>query len=115
MNQIGANLDDYGFEVFEENEYPLAYLLTFRTYGTWLHGDKRYSVQRNLTSAYGTPMTPPNLRLENWMLEEMKAKPFLLNESMRKVVFDAIEDLCTRKDYAMRAANVRTNHVHAVL
>ena len=32
-------LDEYGFELYEENEFPLAYLLTFRTFGTWLHGD----------------------------------------------------------------------------
>jgi hypothetical protein len=32
-------LDDYGFEIYEENEFPIAYLLTFRTFGTWLHGD----------------------------------------------------------------------------
>ncbi len=31
--------DDYGFEKYEENKLPLAYLLTFSTYGTWLHGD----------------------------------------------------------------------------
>ncbi|HMT07731.1 MAG TPA: hypothetical protein PKA82_06975 [Pyrinomonadaceae bacterium] len=23
---------------FDENEFPLGYLITFRTYGTWLHG-----------------------------------------------------------------------------
>lgn len=31
-------LDEYGFEIYEENEFPIAYLLTFRTFGTWLHG-----------------------------------------------------------------------------
>ena len=24
---------------FDDNEFPLAYLITFRCYGTWLHGD----------------------------------------------------------------------------
>jgi hypothetical protein len=33
-------LDEYGYERWEENTFPLAYLLTFRTYGTWLHGDE---------------------------------------------------------------------------
>jgi hypothetical protein len=32
-------LDDYGFEIYEENEFPIAYLLPVRTFGTWLHGD----------------------------------------------------------------------------
>ena len=34
-------LDEYGFEQFEQNSFPLAYLITFSTYGTWLHGDDR--------------------------------------------------------------------------
>ena len=28
----------------EDERIPLGYLITFRTYGTWLHGDKRGSV-----------------------------------------------------------------------
>jgi hypothetical protein len=39
-------LDDYGFEIYEENTFPLAYLITLRTFGTWLHGDERGSVSR---------------------------------------------------------------------
>ena len=33
---------------------PLAYLITFRTYGTWLHGDARGSVDRE-HNVFGTP------------------------------------------------------------
>ena len=34
--------------IWDDNEFPLAYLITFRTYGTWLHGDERgwYAKQR---------------------------------------------------------------------
>ena len=31
-------LDDHGFEIYENNAFPQAYLLTIRTFGTWLHG-----------------------------------------------------------------------------
>ena len=31
---------------FDDNEFPLAYFISFRTYGTWLHGDERFSVDR---------------------------------------------------------------------
>lgn len=27
-------------KTWDDNTFPLAYLVTFRTYGTWLHGDK---------------------------------------------------------------------------
>ena len=32
---------------FDDNEFPLAYLITFRCYGTWLHGDERGSYRRS--------------------------------------------------------------------
>ena len=48
-------LDDHGFEIYEENDFPLAYLLTLRTYATWLHGDDRQSVDRNGNNIYGRP------------------------------------------------------------
>ena len=30
----------------EDERIPLGYLITFRGYGTWLHGDRRGSVDR---------------------------------------------------------------------
>jgi len=30
----------------DNERIPLAYLITFRSYGTWLHGDERGSVDR---------------------------------------------------------------------
>ncbi len=41
---------------FDDNEFPLAYLISFRCYGTWVHGDTRRSVDRK-QNAYGTPKT----------------------------------------------------------
>src|SRR5262249_42685946 len=38
---------------------PLAYLITFRCYGTWLHGDERGSTDRH-RNQYGTPFIPSN-------------------------------------------------------
>ncbi len=47
-------LDDYGFEIYEENAFPIAYLLTFRTFGTWLHGDERGALQRSRDPRFKT-------------------------------------------------------------
>ena len=107
--------DEYGFEVFEENEFPLAFLLTFRTFGTWLHGDERKSVKRGGWNIYGTPRIEPNERLEKWMAEEMKHEPFILTADMRRVVDMAVRELCVRRGFGLSAVNVRTNHVHAVI
>jgi hypothetical protein len=34
--------------MWNDTDIPLAYLITFRCYGTWLHGDKRGSIDRFL-------------------------------------------------------------------
>ncbi len=40
---------------WDDSQWPLAYLITFRTYGTWLHGDERYSIDRHGKNIYGAP------------------------------------------------------------
>ncbi len=42
---------------FNDEHIPLAYFITFRCYGTWLHGDRRGSVDR-FHNIYGTPRLP---------------------------------------------------------
>lgn len=107
-------LDDYGYEVWEENTFPLAYLLTFRTYGTWLHGDERTSV-RDGWNRYGHPRYQANASLERWMAEEMNQSSVLLNPEMRSVVEEAIRELCKQRGFLLKAVNVRTNHAHSVV
>jgi len=108
-------LDDYGFEVYEENEFPIAYLLTFRTYGTWLHGDAKWSVRRNANTAYGTPKVQPSVPLREVMKDELNHPAVILNPEHHKHIEAAIKEVCEHRSYKLRALNVRTNHVHAVV
>lgn len=108
-------LDDYGFEVYENNNGPLAYLITFRTFGTWLPGDERHSVDRHGKNVYGTPDISPNQALERAMNAEIKHTPIWLSNLQRRVVESAIVELCEHRQYLLRAINVRSNHVHAVV
>jgi REP element-mobilizing transposase RayT len=108
-------LDDYGFETYEENEFPLAYLLTFRTFGTWLHGDKRESVGRDGRNRYGKPRIKAKPEFEAAMKEEFKQRPFILTKTMRRTVESSAKEFCKRRGYGLLAVNVRTNHVHAVV
>jgi len=110
-----TQLDDYGFEVFEQNEFPLAYLITIRTFGTWLPGDERGSITRNQTNIYGMPRNEQNKALEGWIKEEMKFPPKIFSDRERNVVESSIVEICERKAYLLRAMNVRTNHAHVVL
>ena len=108
-------LDDYGFEIYEENEFPLAYLLTFRTFGTWLHGDASFSVGRNKNSKYGEPKIQPSVPHRELMESEISQEPVILDEKQRYIVTQAINEVCTFRKYILRASNVRANHTHAVI
>lgn len=91
-------------------------MLTFRTYGTWLHGDKRGSVDTHKRkNVYGTPDISPNEKLKELMQAKMKNQTFLLDEMQLELVEEAIEEFCQHKNYQLHAVNVRTNHVHAVI
>jgi REP element-mobilizing transposase RayT len=108
-------LDDHGFEIYEENEFPCAYLLTFRTFGTWLHGDKRYSVGRLNHNKYGEPKIQPSVPLMETMAEKTKQSPVVLDKSQRNLVVEAITEVCRFRNYGLKALNARTNHVHSVV
>ena len=95
-------------------DWPLAFLITFRTYATWLHGDERGSVDRN-HNVPGTPLLPSDPRREveeRWLTT---IAPVMLSDAQREVVHRAILDVCRHRRWALHALNVRTNHVHLVV
>ncbi len=96
---------------FDDNEFPLAYFVSFRTYGTWLLGDKRGSMSRK-QNKYRTPRIPPNPRLQRAEFKNLKHPPIKLDSRQRPVVEKAIREVCANRGYLLRAINVRTNHVH---
>ncbi len=93
---------------------PLAYLITFTCYGTRIHGSERGSVDRE-HNAPGTPWLsadPKRLRAEE---ELMAQDPYVLDDTGRKVVLDAIRAVGTHRNWRLLAAHIRTTHVHAVV
>jgi len=98
---------------FDDNEFPLAYLITLRTYGTWLHGDERGSMDRK-HNVYGTSKIKPNPVLHKSDTKQLRHPPVTLNARQRPVVEQAIREVCDHRPYVLRGINVRTNHVHAV-
>jgi REP element-mobilizing transposase RayT len=92
-----------------------AYFLTFRTYGTWLHGDARGSVDRR-SNGYGEPMLSRDDELLRRRINAMKYPPFRLDSAERRqAVRDAITETSALRGWNLIAMNVRTNHVHVVL
>jgi REP element-mobilizing transposase RayT len=100
---------------WDDSEFPLAYLITIRTFGTWLHGDDRGSMDRHGKNIYGAPRIPGNAKLHHQMRREQTAAPFLLDSRQRACAEAAILLVCACRGYGLLAINVRTNHVHAVI
>ena len=99
---------------FNDDHKALAYFITFRTYGTWLHGDKRGSVDRH-HRVYGTPGLPPSSLRRQHDRDLLKQPPVKLSARQRPVVESAIRETCTIRGWQLWTVNVRTNHVHAVV
>jgi len=57
---------------FQDRTWPLAYLITFRCYGTWLHGEERGSIDRKNYNRYGTADMPANTRVFADEMAELK-------------------------------------------
>ena len=91
---------------------PLAYFITFTTYGTWLHGDPRKSVMQK----DGMPkIVEPNLSLHKQTLDKLKNQPVYFDIAQRRIVLDTIINHCRIKQRKLWAVHVRTNHVHLLL
>jgi REP element-mobilizing transposase RayT len=93
---------------------PLAYLITFCCYGTWLHGDERGSVDRQ-HNIYGTKLIPPNERWKCHNARTLQHEPVELDASRRDATEMAVRETCAARGWLLRAVNVRTNHVHVVV
>jgi REP element-mobilizing transposase RayT len=100
--------------MWNDTEIPRAYLMTFRAYGTWLHGDVRGSVDRN-HNTYGTDRISHTPARKDHVREIAKRKPVVLNAEMRKFVEAAVRETCEKRGWRLLAINVRTNHVHIVV
>ncbi|HYE63175.1 MAG TPA: transposase [Phycisphaerales bacterium] len=93
---------------------PLAYFITFRTYGTWLHGDERGSVHES-RNKFGTPFIEPDAEWLKYDEKHLKHDPVALSDAQRACVDAALRGVCEHHQWILHALNVRTNHVHCVV
>jgi REP element-mobilizing transposase RayT len=99
--------------MWNDTDTPLAYLITFRTYGTWLHGDARGSIDRH-NNTYGAPKYSAEPHWNRISADRLQREPVTLNAFRRTCVDKAIRETCEKRDWRLIALNVRTNHVHVV-
>jgi REP element-mobilizing transposase RayT len=89
---------------------PLAYFISWTTYGTWLPGDARGWVEKG-TQGIQEPDTD-KLREAR---ERMEESPVVLDIGQRLLVEQTIREHCTFRGWQLHAVNVRSNHVHVVV
>ncbi len=89
---------------------PLAYFLTWTTYGTWLPGDDRGWSRKD---APGAMASSPLFR--EAAEARMKEAAFTLSTAQREIVELTIRKHCDIRNWRLHAVNVRSNHVHVVV
>ncbi|MEA2206606.1 MAG: hypothetical protein QOE77_3382 [Blastocatellia bacterium] len=100
--------------MWNDTDTPLAYLISFRSCATWLHGDRRGSIDR-FQNQYRGPYISPIDSWQQYNQGLLRAPPFILRARHRKSVKAAISETCSRRQWLLQAFNVRTNHVHTVV
>ena len=89
---------------------PLAYFLTWTTYGTWLPGDERgWNRKREADTQLANPLFVEMAR------PQLKEPEFRLSAVDRRIVEETIRDHCRVRNWHLHALNARSNHVHAVV
>jgi REP element-mobilizing transposase RayT len=93
---------------------PLAYFLTFTTYGTWLHGRQPGSVDRQHNQP-GAPLLPPDINREAACRGQMRQEEYVLDAERRVVVLQTILEVIRHRGWRVWGVHVRSNHVHVVV
>lgn len=100
---------------FQDRSVAKGYLITFRCYGTWLHGDERGSMDRRYYHRYGGAKIKPDIETRSRKARLLKNQPFYLGAAERKIVDLAIREVCITRGYSLFALNVRMEHAHLVV
>lgn len=96
------------------SDYPLAYHITFGTYGMRLHGDPRGTVSR-AQNRYGEPFIETDLRWEREERLSLKFPPVFLTEEQRLFGEKVIPLICQRGGWKYHIAACQPDPCHTLL
>ena len=91
------------------HEGPIAFFLTWVTYGTWLPGDARGWVEHQ----HGWKLPDPVRELE--ATARMAEDACRMTSEQRTAVERQILQTCQHRGWHLHAVNCRSNHVHVVV
>jgi REP element-mobilizing transposase RayT len=94
---------------------PLAYFITFHTYGTWLPGDPRGTVDAQ-HRIFGTPYVSGRMEGRHASsAKHLTHPPIYLRPEERTVILRAVQEVCRHRGWDLYAVNVQSNHLHTVI
>jgi REP element-mobilizing transposase RayT len=88
---------------------PIAYFITWATYGTWLPGDERGWAH----FGHGWQLPDPVRKLE--AAARMSEDACILTPEERAAVHEQVAETCRIRGWVLHAVNCRTNHLHVVV
>ena len=91
------------------DDEPIAFLITWTTYGTWLPGDARGWVEYK--NGFQLPVPIRELEAAARMTEDA----CILRPNQRLRVEAQVEETCRHKGWILHAVNCRSNHIHLVV
>ena len=84
--------------MWNDTDLPLGHLITFRCYGTWLHGDERGSIDR-FHNRYKSPYLPRSDRRRELNTGMLKSDPDTLTAERRQSVNSAAREVCAHRKW----------------
>ena len=106
--------DRKGAPPSSEKTRCVAYLITFTTHGTWLHGDTRGSVDPE-HNEFGSPVLAGDEAKEREEFNRQKQPSTTLDRDARRAVQDTVMEVAQHRGWHVHALHVRSNHVHVVV
>jgi hypothetical protein len=88
---------------------PLAYHITWRTYGTQLPGEDGWGKHKMVG------IREASAPLEEHARKMTTQSAVMLDETQRSIVENTIREHCRIRGWTLHAVNVRTTHVHVVV
>ena len=114
QNTVLNKIKNDNIRIMSNENFPPAYFITFTTYGNWMHGDARESIDPK-HNQFLTPRIKQNKNLQNNMREKMRGQIIILNELQRETVLKSIIHASNHYHWRLYAAHVRTNHIHILI
>ena len=96
------------------DHFPVAFHITFGTYGTRLHGDERGTVDRRHNQP-GDPILGAEPEWERMERRSLKYEPVILTSEQCVLIEQIVPEICARGGWQHHTSAAAPDHVHNVV